>query len=332
MLTLQKLLKHADQYINEVQSLFLLPTEELMNRALVMQNKPERLTFFAPVYVSSACQSTCGYCAFRKGNKIKRRTLTEKEARQEVSYLKNEGYDVVYCLSGSFVEGDINKHGSMTEVNARGLNAIHQTGLFPILESSPFSKENFQSLIEVAGSNGRFVLFQECYDERTYKNLHGGDIYKSDPNNRLQQLDLALTAGWPEVGIGILIGLHPNVEQEIACLIAHYYWLCKKGAQKVTISVPRINNATDISVKRRAIDEAFFKVVYILRILCSQAEIVLTGRETSEVRDILRPVTHIWGVKGTTVPGGYTLEGRPENGQFLLEDRRSISELRRIYG
>lgn len=327
MLTLEALFKKDSSYVEEIRNLFSLELSELRSKALTVARKRE-LSFFAPIYVSSVCQSTCGYCAFRKGNKIKRKTLTLEEVQKEVSFLKEQGYDTIYCLSGSFREGGLAKRGSMTEVNARGIRAIREAGLFPVLESSPFSLENFATLLNVAEGKARFVLFQECYNLDTYINIHGKDIYKGNPDARLQQLDLALKSGWPEVGIGVLIGLHHDVVSEVACLIAHYDYLKGQGARQVTISVPRINDVAGIEIRDRSSDEIFLKTNYVVKILRPNAPIVLTGRECEEIRDLLRPVTDIWGVRGSTVPGGYTLEGRPENGQFLLYDRRPIGELK----
>lgn len=326
MLTLEVLYQKALVYTKQVNMLFNLELDELRGWALLEARQDNELSFFAPIYVSNICQSTCGYCAFRKGNNIKRRTLTFEEAYQEANYLRMQGYSTAYCLSGSFTEGDISRTGSMTEVNARGIRAIREAGLFPVLESSLFSRENFQALLSVAHGMARFVLFQECYDYDTYVGIHR-DQYKGDPNARIQQIDFAVDAGWPEIGIGVLIGLHDAVVLELACLIAHFNYLKEKGVRKITISVPRINDATGINIRNRSSDEMFLKVNYIVKIMCPEAFIVLTGRECSEIRDTLRPVTDIWGVRGSTVPGGYTLGGHEEDGQFSLCDRRSIAEL-----
>ena len=329
MLTLEALYKKASCHMEEVNKLFSLELNNLREMALQKVAQNHTLSFFAPIYVSNVCQSECGYCAFRMGNKIKRRVLTYEEAKQEVIYLKAQGYDSIYCLSGSFVEGDISKVGSMTEVNARGIRAIYELGLFPVLESSPFSKKNLEALLKITKGAGRYVLFQECYDKDTYISIHCGDRYKGDPNVRIRQIDLALDAGWTEVGIGVLIGLHHDVAKEISCLIAHFDYL-KNRARKITISVPRINVATGIKIKDRSSDDFFLKTNYIIKIMRPEALIVLTGRETSGIRDILRPVTDIWGAQGSTVPGGYTLGGSPKDGQFQLCDRRSVSELKKM--
>ncbi len=327
MLTLEVLFKNASLYTEEIKNLFSMDLEELRNRALAKSGRG-KLSFFAPIYVSSACKSKCGYCAFRRGNRIKRKTLTSKEITQEVAFIKKQGYSAIYCLSGSFREGNLNDKGSMTEINARGMKAIYEAGLFPVLESSPFSCANLNSLLNIINGEGRFVLFQECYNRNTYLEIHGSDIYKGNPDARIQQIDLAIDSGWPEVGIGILIGLHHDIVSEIACLIAHFDYLKDRGARQVTISVPRINEAKGIQIRNRSSDEMFLKSNYIIRILRPDAPIVLTGRESKQIRDLLRPVTDIWGARGSTVPGGYTFENREDEGQFLLHDKRSISELK----
>ncbi len=327
MLTLNKLERESKKHLSDVIDLFGLEFQELYRKAkLVKINKLPRLRFFAPLYVSSLCGSNCGYCGFRKGSGIKRKTLSLKECRKEVGYLAGQGLDTVYCLTGSFREGNIHKFGTMTEINSRGLLAIKEANLFPVLESSPFSLENLKSLLNVVRGDGRYVLFQECYNRSTYFKLHKGDRYKGTPDERLQQIDLAIQAGWPEVGIGFLVGLHDDIISELSYLISHYYYL-KDKVRKITISVPRITNARRIIIDSHSSDETFLKTVCIVRLLCPDAYIVITGRETKNIRDNLKMITHIWGVNGSTVPGGYTLGTDPSDGQFVVKDKRRVKEI-----
>lgn len=284
-------------------------------------------TFFAPLYMSSVCLSSCPYCAFRKGNQIQRRTLTEEEAKKEVQFLKQEGYSLVYCLTGTWPEGKISQKGSMTEVNARGLAAIVEAGMFPVLESSPFSEKNLRDLYIASEKKGRYVLFQECYEKEKYLELHERDPYKGNPEERILHHQKALNAGWEEVGIGALLGLGENLQREISFLVAHQKLLYESGAKLVTISVPRLTPATGMQINVRCNDEDFMRGVCILRILCPESPLVLTGRERKEIRDQLWNITDIWGVRGATEPGGYTLHPSPKDGEFSLFDRRNISEI-----
>jgi 2-iminoacetate synthase len=311
-----------------VTDLFRTPLSELRERAHAqaeIDGRPK--VFFAPIYVSNECDAGCWYCGFAKGSDITRYTLTIEETEAEVAYLKREGYDAVYILTGSTPAGSIQEKESMTERNARGLRAVARAGLFPIMESSPFTLENFQELLEAVDGRGRYVLFQEVYDQTIYRKNHSPrDPFKGDPEARLQQMDLALRAGWKELGIGVL-GLNPDQETELAYQCAHQYYLRDAGAELVTISVPRMNPATGVKTQRRCSDEDFFRGAYTLRILCPESPLVITGRETPEIRNQLWPVTEIWGVKGATEPGGYVTRRAPQDGQFSLVDRRTIAEI-----
>lgn len=329
MLTLRKLHHQAELLLPRVQRLLSMNVGDLL---MVATKWGKKRQYFAPIYASNVCGASCPYCAFRKGSGARRITLTFEQALEEASFLKGKGYDSAYCLTGSFPEKDITKVGSMTEVNARALRAMHQVGLFPVLESSPFSSDNLKALLESAGGRGRYTLFMETYNQSVYRALHNNDPYKGDPEKRLQQVELALEVGWQEIGIGFLIGLNPNIEEEVASLAAHYRYLQEeRGVRTVTLSLPRVNSGTGVEAARWAIpDEMFAKVVLVLQVLCPDAWIVLTGRESAEMRDKLIPHISrcIIGAHGSTVPGGYTLGNDVRDGQFILFDRRTIEELR----
>jgi 2-iminoacetate synthase len=327
MITLETLEKQAMQFEKQIADLLNKNVNELRMSALAVKPEINGLEFFAPLYVSNICQENCDYCGFRSSNKIKRITLSQSEVDQEVEFLKKHGYDQVYVLTGSFVEGSLNEKGTMTEVNARGIKSLVKNNLFPVLESSPFSKNNLVELLALANRKARYVLFQETYDKDTYAEHHKGSGVKDSPDFRLRQIEKAVEAGWPEIGIGVLFGLSSDIEKELSCLVAHYEWLLQKGVEVVTISVPRINKAKNTEVAGVIDDTLFEKIVYAVRILCPKAKIVLTARETAQMRDLLKPVTHIWGVKGSTVPGGYTLGNKMEDGQFLLKDERFLEEI-----
>jgi len=332
MLTLNELQQRSIQLLPEVQRLFALGVEEL---PVLFSVRGKQREYFAPIYASNVCGSRCSYCAFHKGSGVQRITLTPKQAVQEALFLKERGYDSVYCLSGSFPEKDITKIGSMTEVNARVLRALSQVGLFPVLESSPFSQKNLESLLKSAGDYGRYVLFMETYNREAYRELHGGDPYKGDPERRLQQVELAFAAGWQELGIGALLGLNKEIPREIASVVAHCHYLQKEcGVHKVTISVPRVNSGTDVEASKwKVSDETFIQAVFVLQALCPDAWIVLTGRESIAMRDRLIPHINqcIIGARGSTVPGGYTLGNKSRDGQFELVDKRSVEELQQKY-
>ncbi len=322
---LSDIIAHAHSAADVVCDLFATPLPLLAQQAEKI-GIPHRRQFFAPIYISNVCASHCAYCAFHAGSGVKRITLTREEASQEANFLKGQGYNGAYCLSGSWTEGSVSQIGSMAEVNSRGLAAIHRAGLFPILESSPFGEQNLRTLLKIVCGEGRYVLFQETYDPELYLKHHAGDPFKGNPDDRIDQMMRAVRAGWKEIGIGALLGLSPNLRQELACLIAHTKLLEEQGV-RVTVSVPRQTAGTGVTMMDDVGDEDFLRAVYTLRVALPEVSIVLTGRETPDMRDRLWPVTDIWGVRGSTVPGGYTLGRDPANGQFTLTDRRTIGEI-----
>ncbi len=60
-----------------------------------------RLVLFAPLYISNLCNNDCLYCAFRVRNKeLKRRALTQAEIRHEVEVLVDQGHKRVLLVAG----------------------------------------------------------------------------------------------------------------------------------------------------------------------------------------------------------------------------------------
>jgi 2-iminoacetate synthase len=58
------------------------------------------IQMYIPMYLSNECQNICTYCGFSMDNKIKRKTLTEKEIIKEAKYIKSLGYDHILLVTG----------------------------------------------------------------------------------------------------------------------------------------------------------------------------------------------------------------------------------------
>lgn len=204
---------------------------------------------------------------------------------------------------------------------------------------SPFSIDEFHILHETTknlnGYGGRYVLFQETYDPGAYLSAHPDtqtQRFKGEPNQRLSQTEMVLEAGWPEVGVGTLLGLAPDLWNEVACCLTHAFYLRKHGARIVTISVPRLNPVRGSPSGPRCSDDDFVRAVAIYSFLGRARDpaiqIVITGRETAEMRNLLAPCTDVWGVRGSTKLGGYADPVTSAPGQFDLSDRRTLKEIR----
>lgn len=289
---------------------------------------------FSPLYMFDICRASCSYCGFAKGSVPMPKVLTVDEALRESMAIKAMGCDAAYVLGGSLTAWDslpTNMLSTQAVYAARGIRAVVEAGLFPVLEMSPFSRYEFEQLAGIV-VRGRYVLFQETYNSDLYRQIHQGALtmrYKGTPEERITQVSTALSAGWREVGIGAILGLAPDLWSDVAAVIAHAQLLLGFGARLVTISVPRLNLAAGAVTDARCSDDEFIRAVAIYSILCRSAspgrvKVVITGRETAAMRDLLAPLTDIWGIRGSTTPGGYAVRPNAEGGQFSLAggDRR----------
>ena len=195
---------------------------------------------------------------------------------------------------------------------------------------APLREEEFK-LLKEAGI-GTYQLFQETYHRPTYERVHLAGP-KRDYDWRITAMDRALAAGLEDVGIGILFGLY-DWRFEILALLSHVKHLEKKfGIGPHTISVPRLEPAHGSDLASHppyAVDDsAFRRIVAILRLAVPYTGIIMSTRETPN----LRRETFALGVSqisagSRTNPGGY-VEGKTvvELSQFSLGDHRPLDEV-----
>ena len=286
----------------------------------------KKLRFFAPLYFSSHCINDCDYCGFRSSNRtLKRKVLTEEEFLNEAQFLWNEGQRTLLLIAG--------EHPVYSGVGqiASYVTALRRVGLdFSLMiEIAPLSVEDYAILHEL-GIN-HCLLFQETYDRGTYAQIHHGK--KRDYDWRLAAMERALEAGIENIGLGILIGLHPY-QEDLVRLIEHAYRIKETlGRFPATFSFPRLRPAPGISFYQAntVSDEAFEKMLALTRLACPDVGIVLTTREKPQFRKRLLQrglgITHM-SAGSSTLPGGYTVQNETgENGQFELFDHRSLEEV-----
>ncbi|MBN1108879.1 MAG: [FeFe] hydrogenase H-cluster radical SAM maturase HydG, partial [Bacteroidales bacterium] len=166
-----------------------------------------------------------------------------------------------------------------------------------------------------------------------YKWYHLGGK-KKDYEWRLTALDRAQEAGIDDVGIGALFGLY-DWRFEVLALVRHTNHLeaCYNVGPH-TISFPRIKDALSLNIDGRyqVSDDDFKKLVPILRLAVPYTGMILTARETPDVRrEVLQyGVSQIDG--GTKLELGSYSDSRNEEQnlnreQFKINDSRSLSEV-----
>lgn len=289
----------------------------------------KRLVIFAPLYVSNLCYNECLYCAFRvKNTSLPRRALTQEEVQHETKLLIEQGHKRLLLVAGEAypTEG--------LEYILKCIRTMYSTKSGPgevrriNVNIAPLSLEDFQRLR--AENIGTYQLFQETYHLETYQKVHRAGI-KKNFDWRLTAIDRAMQAGIDDVGIGVLFGLY-NWRFELLALMQHIQHLEDRfGVGPHTISVPRLEPASGSEIAMHpphpVSDVEFRKLVAILRLAVPYTGIIMSTRETPE----MRRETFALGVSqisagSRTNPGGYS-ESEEDASQFSLGDHRSLEEV-----
>ena len=293
-----------------------------------------RLVLFAPLYISNSCVNDCLYCGFRKENAtLQRRILTTDEIRGEAAALLAEGHKRVLLVAAEdprqvgieAIEKAIAAVYAAGRGNGDGIRRVN-------VNVAPLTVEEYRRL--KAAGIGTYQLFQETYFPPVYKKMHPRGP-KADYDGRLLALGRAQEAGIDDVGMGCLFGLY-DYRFEVLALIAHARHLEERfGVGPHTISVPRVEPASHAPLSERppagVDDEAFKKVVALLRLAVPYTGLILSTREKAGFRDELLHlgVSQI-SAHSNTAPGGYTEGARGRGngeGQFALGDRRTTAEV-----
>ncbi|MEM5948324.1 [FeFe] hydrogenase H-cluster radical SAM maturase HydG [Spirochaetia bacterium 38H-sp] len=332
---LDKALKLGGLELSEVAELLRVESSEgirrIMEAARLVKQEiyGKRLVLFAPLYVANYCDNNCVYCGFRKANSsLNRVALNLGEVRQEVEALLRQGHKRLLMLMGEsekttldyFIETIRTAYSvRVGEQNIRRIN----------VEIAPLTVEDFARLKKE--NIGTYACFQETYDPVAYKKFHPSGP-KSDYEWRLLVMDRAMEGCIDDVGIGALFGL-ADYRFEVLALIEHARHLeAAFGCGPHTVSVPRLEPAEGAPLASRpphpVSDEDFKKLVAVIRLALPYTGIILSTRESEELRNELfnYGVSQI-SAGSRTNPGAYD-EDHPESGaQFSLGDHRSLEEV-----
>ena len=291
----------------------------------------KRLVIFAPLYISNMCANECTYCAFRAKNKaIVRRALNQDEIRKETEILVQQGHKRVLLVAGESYPNQgfqyiLDSVASVYEAKV-GNGEIRRVNV----NIAPLEIAEFKLLSEA--KIGTYQLFQETYHRETYKNVHLGGK-KRDYDFRVTALHRAMEAGINDVGIGVLFGLH-DYRFELLALMQHIGELERVfGVGPHTISVPRLEPAVGSDLASHPPHEVpnlqFRKIIAILRLAVPYTGIIMSTRETAQ----MRRETFALGVSqisagSRTNPGGYSDALHEADGsQFSLGDHRPLDEV-----
>src|SRR6056297_2744187 len=307
--------------------------EEIKQGARDLKNKiyGNRIVLFAPLYIGNRCKNDCKYCGFRTSNKYAvRRTLSDEEIVHETEALEDNGQKRLILVYGEHPDysPEYIAHTVKTVYDVKkGYGEIRRVNI----NAAPLEIEGYK-VVKEAGI-GTYQVFQETYHPEAYKWYHLGGK-KTDYNWRLTSLDRAQEAGVDDVGIGALFGLY-DWRFDALALVRHtnHFEACYNIGPH-TISFPRIKDAAavDIDPKYMVNDDDFTRLIAILRLAVPYTGLILTARESVNVR---REVMQ-FGV--SQIDGGTKLElGSYHNSinddqnlnreQFTINDSRSLGEI-----
>ena len=289
-----------------------------------------RIVLFAPLYLSNYCVNGCVYCPYHMKNKhIARKKLTQEEVKAEVIALQDMGHKRLAIEAG---EDPVN---NPIEYILECINTIysihHKNGDIRRVNVNiaATTVENYRKLKE-AGI-GTYILFQETYNKKSYEELHPTGP-KHDYAYHTEAMDRAMEGGIDDVGLGVLFGLE-SYKYEFTGLLMHAEHLeAVHGVGPHTISVPRVKHADDIDpdVFDNSIpDEMFTKIAACIRIAVPYTGMIISTRESEEVRRKMLQVgiSQVSGASRTSV-GGYTEKERPhDTEQFDVSDQRTLDEV-----
>ena len=289
-----------------------------------------RIVLFAPLYVGNYCMNDCKYCGFKLSNTLsKRKTLSKEELIADVTALEEQGQKRLILVYGEhkkydpeFIADNVRTVYSVKKNNGE----IRRVNI----NAAPMEIEGFKIMKE-AGI-GTFQVFQETYHQETYKKYHQRGP-KSDYDYRLTSLDRAQEAGLDDVGIGALFGLY-DWRFEVMGLVRHTNHLeaCYNVGPH-TISFPRLQYASDLNIDNKYIvsDDDFVKLVAILRLAVPYTGMILTARESVEIRRKVLQFGCSQIDAGTKIKiGAYAEEVHEKDinkEQFMINDSRSLNEV-----
>ncbi len=278
--------------------------EEMAQRSVAITRRyfGKTMRLFAPLYLSNECINSCAYCGFSRDNPILRVTLDVEQMAQEASYLAKEGFRNILLVAGEHPKFVSNGYLE------RCIERLKE--IFPAiaLEIAPMEEEDYRPLV-AAGAEG-LIVYQETYDQKIYQELHLAGP-KKDFSWRLDALERAYQAGFRRLGAGVLFGL-ADWRAEAMALAAHLFYLqrhCWKA--QLSVSLPRLRPAAgEFKPNYEFSDRDFVQLVFALRMTFPQLHLVMSTRESPELRDLLAPLGFTMMSAGShTEPGGYTGQG-----------------------
>ncbi len=280
------------------------------------------ILLYAPLYLSNECANGCKYCGFNADNDLPRKTLTLSEIEREAGFLRKAGFRHMLLLTGEAPKiAGIDYLEKAVKIIKPHCGSIS-------IEVFPMDKEGYVRLVK-AGVDG-LTIYQETYDSELYRELHPYGP-KSNYEFRLQAPESGGEAGLRRIGVGALLGLGDCLTDVFYTGLHALYLARRFWRTQITISFPRIcPSEGGFKPMSLVSDRQLTQFICALRLLIPDAGLILSTRESEELRNHLLPLGITQMSAGScTAPGGYG-DGSDEGQQFSISDHRSPDEIARL--
>ncbi len=299
-----------------------------------------RVVFFAPLYAANLCVNNCAYCSFRTDNSAEvRKILSMDQVKQETAAVVDEGHKRLILVFGEHPQSDVNYMERVVKAvysvrrktpKGSGYNNIRRVNI----NAAPMSTADLKK-IKAAGI-GTYQVFQETYHKESYAKMHPAGTLKGNYRWRLYAMHRAMDAGIDDMAIGALFGLY-DWRFEVMGLLYHALDLEKQtGIGPHTISFPRLQEALGAQASKASkylvSDADFKKIVAILRLSVPYTGMIITARETEEMRKQMMEIGCTQTDASTKIgvgaySAGQLQDDNPEKVQFKLKDESSLDHM-----
>jgi len=254
------------------------------------------MTTYGVSYLSDACVSGCTYCPIRKdsvdvetGKPIKRRTLGLDELIEDTQEIIKDGHSHICFLAGDGNLTNPEKPESLlpylkTLDQMEGIDEI-------ILNVTPQTTETFKLWRDaVKNKSLQFRVFQETYDRSIYQQKHLCGP-KKDYDFRRGSQGRAMDAGFDDYGLGVLLGVNPNIVQELVVLAQHADELTAsyaKGPARVCLPTANTLKGVNNVEQQYHVSAKANELAYVLaKLAMPEVSLVSSERDTPEMLRVL---------------------------------------------
>lgn len=296
----------------------LLERMALKSQTLTKQRFGKTIQLYAPMYLSNECNNICTYCGYSFDNKIKRKTLNDKEIIEEAKAIKEMGFDHILLVTG---EANATVH---LPYFLHAIDLIRPYFSNISIEVQPLEEEEYSQLHEAGVYS--VLVYQETYHRDNYKIYHPKGK-KSNFDYRLDTPERVGRSGIHKIGLGVLLGLEDWRADSFFCAL-HLDHLQKTfWRSKYSISFPRIRPAEGVDdVKNPISDKELLQLICAYRLFNPDLEISVSTRETELFRNnVIKLGATSMSAASKTNPGGYSVD-KESLEQFEIDDSRSLSD------